>query len=150
VLVAVTPVLISISQGRLVTAAQSFGEGDCEAAVPEALDSASVLAVRPEPYEIVGYCQVQRGFPRQGVAAMEKAIDRDQNNWEYHYGLAVARGAAGLDPRPAAARARELNPSEFIVDELAKRLASAGPDDWPEEAERARTAIYESGLLSLP
>ena len=150
VLVAVTPVLIAISQGRLVSAAQSFGTGDCEAAVPEALDAASVLAVRPEPYEIVGYCQVQRGFPRAGVAAMEKAVDRDEGNWEYHYGLAVARAAAGLDPRPAANRARELNPTEYIVREYARRLGEADPATWPGEADRARAEIYESGLLSLP
>ena len=150
VLVAVTPVLMAISQGRLVTAAASFGDGDCGAAVDEALEAASVLAVRPEPYEIVGYCQVQRGFPRQGVAAMEKAVDRDERNWEYQYGLAVARAAAGLDPRAAAARAKQLNPREAIVDDLAKRLRTADPSAWPDEAERARTAIYESGLLSLP
>ena len=148
--IAATPVFVAISQNRLQTAAASFRSGDCARAVPEALHAASTLGMRPEPYEIVGFCQVRRGFGQQGVRAMEKAVDRDPRNWEYRYGLAVARGAAGLDPRPAARRAKELNPREPIVLAAVRRFESAGPSRWSAAAERARSDLYDSGLLSLP
>ena len=147
---AVTPVLLAISQGRLETAAASFGDGDCGAAIEEALDAADVLAVRPEPYEIIGYCQVRRGFGQQAVRAMQQAVDHDPNNWEYHYGLAVAQAAAGVDPRPEARRTRELNPLEPLVKELDEDLGRARPERWPAVAQAARVRMYESGLLSLP
>jgi hypothetical protein len=38
------------------------------------------------------------------------------------YGLAVLRGAAGLDPLPAARAARRLNPHEPLVGELFAEL----------------------------
>ncbi|HEX8066690.1 MAG TPA: O-antigen ligase family protein [Thermoleophilaceae bacterium] len=150
VAVAVTPVLLAISQNRLRDASRAFVAGDCPRAVDRALDTSSVLAVRPEPYAIVGYCQVRRGFGQQGVRAMEKAVDRDPGNWEYRYGLAVARGAAGLDPRPESRRALALNPREPIVRSAARRFERAGARSWPAAAEAARREIYESGLLSLP
>jgi O-antigen ligase len=147
---AVTPVLVTISQNRIQTAADSFAEGDCPRVISKSLDAAEVLAARPEPYAMVGYCQVRRGFGQQGVSAMEKAVDHDPDNWEYRYGLAVARGAAGLDPRPAAGRALALNPREPIVRDAQKRFARARPADWPRAAEQARRNIYASGLISLP
>lgn len=149
-LMAVTPVLISISQNRLVTATHQFNNANCGPAVKNALSASSLLAVRPEPYEVIGYCQVERGFALQATHAMEKAVELDPNNWEYAYGLAVARGAARLDPRAQAARAHRLNPLEPIAATAAKGYAGTDPGNWQHEAEVARIAIFNSGLLSLP
>ncbi len=56
-----------------------------------ALGAAEVLSPRPEPYAILGYCDVRLGVSRLGVQAMENAISRDPGNWEYHYGLALVQ-----------------------------------------------------------
>ena len=37
---------------------------------------------------------------------------RDPADWEYRYALALVRGAARRDPRPAAADALRLNPKQ--------------------------------------
>jgi len=130
-LLAVVPVRILLSQGALEQSAQAFERGDCRAAVDHALDATGALGSRPEPYAILGYCDVRLGLPRLGVQAMEKAIARDPGNWDYHYGLALTRGAAGLDPRPAAGRALQLNPRAGMVFTVARRFAEAdGPREW--------------------
>jgi hypothetical protein len=148
--VAVTPTLVTLSHNRIQIAADAFAAGDCPAAIDRSLDATSVLTARPEPYAMIGYCQARAGFGRQGVRAMEEAVERDPDNWEYRYGLAVARGVAGLDPRGAAAEALARNPREPIVRDARQRFQSGGPRSWPASAEKARKAIYESGLISLP
>jgi Flp pilus assembly protein TadD len=150
VLVAVTPVVIAISQSRLTTAARQFNHGHCGLAVKNALSASSMLAVRPEPYEIIGYCQMERGYPLQGTRAMRKAVQLDPNNWEYHYGLAVAQGATRTDPRREAARARALNPREDLTLTAVKGYSGTDPGQWQHEAESARIGLFNSGLLELP
>ena len=106
---AIVPALVLISQTRLDSSARAFTRGKCPEAVDHARSSSSALGMRPEPYEIIAFCELRVGAPERGIDAIEKAIDRDPNNWEYRYGLAIARGVAGLNPRPAARRALELN-----------------------------------------
>ena len=109
---AVVPALVLISQARLDDSLDHFKAGDCPAAIDSARDSNAVLGIRAEPYEIVGYCEMRDGSPRRAVVAMEKALDRDPDNWEYRYGLALARAVAGQDPRPDALIALRLNPRD--------------------------------------
>ena len=84
--------------------------------------------MRPEPHVLIGYCDVRLGRPRLAVRALRRAVELDPGNWEMHYGLALARGAAGLDPRPQARAAARLNPAE---DDLAVPLVAALDTESP-------------------
>jgi hypothetical protein len=141
-LLAVVPARIFLSQGALEESAQAFARGDCRAAVDGALDATAALDSRPEPYAILGYCDVRLGVSRLGVQAMENAVARDPGNWEYHYGLALVRGAAGLDPRPAVRRALELNPRSGMVIRAVRRFTEAeGPREWRRVALQASLPV---------
>lgn len=110
VLLAAIPAAVGLSQIHLTDATQAFEREDCPDAVDAAEASISVLDARPEPYEVLGYCGARAGRDRRAIAAFQDAIRLDGENWELHYGLALARAYAGEDPRPALARAARLNP----------------------------------------
>jgi hypothetical protein len=135
---AVTPALVWRSQEALAGSDAAFARGDCATAVDEALRSASFVAVRPEPYEILGYCDLRHGADGLAVAAMRKARARDPHDWRYAYGLALARAVAGEDPRPAARAALALDPREPEARTLARALRGAGdPAAWRAAGTRA-------------
>ncbi len=143
-LVAIVPALITVSQGKLTNATQAFlRSGDCRKAIAEAQSAESVLAVRPDPYRIEGYCQLRLGEMAQGVASMRKAVDQDPDNWEFRYSLAVAKAAAGLDPRPAAREALRLDPLSPITRELVASLGTSDPQGW----RRASRPLLRAPLL---
>jgi O-antigen ligase len=150
VVAAAAPALIAISQSRLRDSALAFHAGNCPTAISKALSSISTLSVRPEPYEVIGYCQLRAGHGQQAAEAMAKAVDRDPGFWEYRYGLAVARAAAGLDPRPAIRAAAERNPREPIVRQTLRAFDTSDPTLWARRADAARTRMLQSGLLQLP
>jgi len=138
-LVLLVPLSILRSQGPLQEAAQAWSRGDCATAIDRALASRDALGVRPEPYVLIGYCDVRLGRPKLAVRALERAVRLDPDNWEMHYGLALVRGAAGLDPRAQARDAARLNPSDS---DLATALVASfkGTDDpraWRQRALRA-------------
>ena len=116
-----------VSQHQLDDAADAFDSGDCAEATERATASIRTLEIRPEPYEALGFCDVREGFDRLGVAALERAVDRDPDNWEFRYGLAVVRGSAGLDPRPAARAALEQNPRDPLTRSLVRVRGHPGP-----------------------
>ena len=139
---AVTPALVAVSQSRLDDGARAFRQGDCSEAIDRALGAASVLRVRPEPYEILGLCDARRrGAGRLGVQMMEQAVARDPDNWEFHYGLALVRGAAQLDPRPAARAAHRLNPRGRLTRAALRRFDTTDPRKWERRARRARLSF---------
>lgn len=112
---AITPVVVAISQVRLESALTAFDANECPAAINSSLASLSALGVRPEPYEIIGYCDARFGEYKLAEEAMESAVSRDPENWEMHYGLALVRAAAGKNPMPELGEARRLNPLEPMV-----------------------------------
>jgi len=141
-ILAVTPALVATSQSRLNQAVHAFRQGDCDLAVDRALSSASVLRVRPEPYEIIALCDARRrGANRLGVQMMEEAVKRDPDNWEFTYGLALVRGAAGLDPRPAARRAYRLNPRSALTRDALRRFDTDDRRKWERRARTARLSF---------
>ena len=146
----VAPVLIIGSQGHINDAKQDlYHAANCKSATSEALSAISWLDVRPEPYEIIGFCDIQRGLPRLGVYAMEQAASVDPGSWEPYYALAIARAASGLDPRADAKRALRMNPLEPLTREEAKLFDSSNPAEWVNQASVVRAAALSSGDLSI-
>jgi hypothetical protein len=136
-LAALTPGTVALSQARLDSSVDALERGDCEQTERSARSSVSTLSARPEGHALLAYCASRRGDHRTAVARMELAVDRDPDHWEYLYGLALVRGAAGLDPRRAAREARRLNPLEGLTQFAVKRFDTADPRVW---RRRARSA----------
>jgi hypothetical protein len=126
----VTPALVAQSQGRLQESIRAFRAGDCTQAVDDALASNSALSVRPEPFLVLGFCDVRIGQPRLGVAAIQGAIKRDPDNWQYRYSLALVKAASGIDPRPDARQAARMNPLSQIARDALQRFDSDDPAVW--------------------
>ncbi len=135
---AVAPATVVASQAALDRGTRAFRAADCTGAVDGALDSIGALASRPEPYELLGYCNLRAGQDELGLAAMQAARRRDPENWEFAYGLAVAQALNRQDPRPAAALALRLNPLDVRAQELSKALQRGGPGRRARAAARAR------------
>ena len=95
VVVAILPASIAVSEARLERARAAYGQGNCGAAASEARASANALPSRAEPYELIGFCEIEAGRYRSATASMQAAADRDPQDWRYRFGLAVAKGAAG-------------------------------------------------------
>jgi O-antigen ligase len=139
---AVTPILNAIADARLRDSVAAFKVGDCDLAIDNALSATSALSARPEPYAILAFCDVRLGDDALAERMMRNAIDRDPDNWVYHYGLALVLGAQGKDPRDAIAEARRLNPREPRAIEAEEAFASTkDPQKWKRRALRARLPI---------
>ncbi len=137
-LLALVPARVWLSEGPLRESARAFARGDCATAIDRALDSSARLDVRPEPFILLGYCDVRVGRPDLAVRAMDNAVRKDPRNWEGHYGLGLVRAAAGLDPRPALLRAQRLNPLEGLVVRTMRLLDTDDPQEWRRRAPSAR------------
>jgi hypothetical protein len=68
-------------------------------------------------------------------------VARDPESWEPEYGLALVRGAAGRDPRPAIRRARALNPRSLLLVHAEEVLTGSDPRRWAREARRLALPI---------
>ncbi|HXC23877.1 MAG TPA: O-antigen ligase family protein, partial [Solirubrobacteraceae bacterium] len=143
------PVSIVGSQTRLGQAEHALYASDCASAAPDALASIGWLDVRPEPYEIVGFCDLERGQPHLAVAAMRAARGHDPGSWETYYALAIAQASAGLDPRANVARALRMNPREPLIREAARELRGSNPSEWVRHAPIVRAAALKSNHLSI-
>jgi hypothetical protein len=130
---AVAPAYVWLSQRQLDRASAAFAAGRCRPARSDALDSISILGVRPEPYEIVAYCDMRADMPQAALASVRRAISLDPGNWNYRYDLAVIRAAAGLDPRAAAYRAYVDDPLEPLTAQTWRSLSRGGPAHWQAE-----------------
>ena len=133
---AISPAAMWRSQTRLADAGQAFQRGDCTATVDAALDSLGAVGQRAEPWELIAYCDVRLGQPKLAIGAAEAAVRRDPDNWEYHYALALVRGAAREDPRQAAADALRLNPEQPEAQEAVKAFRTDRPAQWERRARR--------------
>jgi len=125
-LLAITPLLFARSQGPLERAQGAFARGDCRTAIDAALAATERFGVRPEPWEILGYCDARAGQYGLARRAMAAARARDPRNWQYAYGQAIVDGVSGRDPRPAAANALRENPDSVLARALVRNLARAG------------------------
>lgn len=126
----VTPALVAISQGKLDSSVRKFDEGNCGGASREALSAIHVLSVRPDPYQVIGFCDMIEGQDALAVSMLETAVKRDEGEWESWYGLAVVQAAAGQDPRAAALKADELAPNEPLAEEGNDLFTEGNPKIW--------------------
>jgi len=129
-LLAVAPALVWRSQVRVRQAVEALQAGDCLTAQKAALDATAALSARPEPFEVASYCAAASGRPVQAMRAIDAALRRDPGNWELHYASALIRGAAGIDPRPAARAALDRNPSQELTRNAVRAFAVGGPERW--------------------
>ena len=141
VLLAVTPALMFVSQNQLDRSVHAFKNGDCGESIDAALSSNRVLSVRPDPLELLAYCDVRVGRPELGIPAMESALDRDPHSWQLHYGLALVRAATKQNPRPEARHALRLNPRSPLTQDAVDAFRTNDPDKWRRRALRARLPI---------
>jgi hypothetical protein len=129
-LLAVAPAYMWLSQRRLNQANAAFAKGDCQSATRSALSSMSILGDRPEPYEVLAYCDIRRDMPNLAIASIRKAISLDPANWNFHYDLAVMQASAGRDPMPAARRALALDPREPLVENALQTFSADNRNEW--------------------
>jgi O-antigen ligase len=131
---AIIPARIAISQDRLNSAIDGMERGDCQTARAEARSALDAVEQRPTPYRVLSLCDMGQGRFPLAVVHAHQALDRDPNNWQLSYTLAVARASAGLDPSGPARRAATLNPSEQVATSAPARLDRKG-----------RRALQEAG-----
>ncbi|MEA2143188.1 MAG: hypothetical protein QOI64_1618 [Solirubrobacteraceae bacterium] len=130
----VVPARFYLSDLSLSDGERAFARGDCATALDRASDSIAILSARPEPYRLLGYCRATMGAPRLGVRALADAVRHDPDSWTTHFGLAVARAAAGMDPRPEARLARRLRPGERRTQDLLRLFDTEDPALWKRRA----------------
>ena len=126
-----------LSERPLRESERAFARGDCPRAVDRALDSTAVLGGRPQAYHLIGYCDISLGEPKLAVRALAAAVRNDPDKWATHYGLALTRAAAGLDPRPEARIARRLRPGEARSAALLRLFDTDDPSEWRRRALKA-------------
>jgi len=134
VLITIVPFKVLSSEAWLDRGRDAFARDACGPASNDAEQSLEALDSRPEPYELLGYCAIRDGDFEGAVAAMQKAIDRDPENWNFRYGLALAQGASGADPRPAAHAAAILNPLDPLVTTALEAFDTDRPELWERRA----------------
>ena len=145
VVVAVTASRIAVSDAQLTRGVTALNDGQCPAASADARASSSAVSSRPQPYAIVGYCDLYAESPEAAVLEMGKALQRDPANWLYHYGLAVAEAAAGRDPHPQLRQAERLDPREQILQDAAINFGGNSPRRWRWAASHAQMPVSMRG-----
>jgi O-Antigen ligase len=138
----VSPVLIALSQARIDSAVTELKKGDCAAASSDALAAVHLVSVRPDPYQLLGFCDSRIGQHQLAIQLLETAVDKDPKNWESFYGLALVEGAAEQDPRPAAREALRLAPNEPLARNVVARFRTSDPQVWRRRAIGARLPIF--------
>ncbi|HYF27019.1 MAG TPA: O-antigen ligase family protein [Baekduia sp.] len=142
VVVVLAPVRVARSQSHLDEAVAALRRGDCDAARQAAGAADGALPSRPEPTEVLGLCELRQDRPRAAEVHLREALEDDPRSWRLRYHLAVARAAAGRDPRAAARAALERNPREPVT-RLAVTLftRAQGPAGWRAAARVTRTLL---------
>jgi hypothetical protein len=147
----ILPVLIVGSQNRLDQAENALYEPtpDCATASTAARSANGWLDMRPEPFEILGFCDLREGRAADAVVHMRRAVHLDPGSWETYYALSIAQAAAGVNPMVAARRALRMNPLDPLTRQAVKELGSASPREWAGRSRVLRAAALASNQLSI-
>jgi O-antigen ligase/polysaccharide polymerase Wzy-like membrane protein len=135
---ALTPISLIRSESALREATRAFAARECPTAIDASLRSIGAVSQRPEPFEILGYCDLRLGARELGLRAFRSAVARDPDSWTPRYGLAVAKALTGQDPRPDAAAALRRNPQQPEARALVAALERGGRRRWAREAAKAQ------------
>jgi len=130
VVLALTPIAVVRSQRDLTQSLGALRARDCPAAVDAALASTQAMASRPEPLELLSYCNVRSGRNKLGLRTIAAAVRRDPGNWEFRYAQALVRAAAGVDPRSAAQAALRRNPRNRYAQDAVRRFRPSNRKRW--------------------
>jgi hypothetical protein len=136
--IAVVPAQIAIAQSHLHDSIDALNANSCSQARSDANDAISTIGIGPRPYEVLAMCAARAGNTDAAVREADTGVARDPDNWEPHYVLALAQGAAGADPSLQIAAAEKLNPRSQLLEEAAAELHHTPPKQW------------RSATLSLP
>jgi hypothetical protein len=131
--IGIAPGFVAVSQAYLDAGVQAYDNHDCATAIGDGRSASNAAGSRPEPHELVGYCELQTGAPAAARKEMLRAIALDPGNWEFHYALAVASAWTGRSPAAQLAIARRLDPHEALI-----KIAT---DDFRGATARARRHI---------
>jgi hypothetical protein len=137
-----TPALVAVSEGRMNESVRAVSAGDCGKAIDEALMSLDAVPVRPEPFLVLGVCDIRLGKPQLAERVMRRAVQLDPAGWEGWYGISLARASRGRDPMPALQRALRLNPRGALANKLETEFKWAAPSTWKRRAARARLFLF--------
>lgn len=137
----VVAVRTTLSDEHLDSAVAAFNAGECPAAVTEARATIAAVSSRPQPYQIIGLCDVVLDHPQPAVGLLNEAVARDPQSWLYQYSLAVAQAAAGQNPQPALQRAQALDPLEPMIETAAKTFSGNDPRRWEQAAPRVEMLV---------
>ncbi len=147
------PGTVALAQGRLDQARRAVHRDDCALARTQADAAQALLARLPGPYDVRARCAAAAGDWATAARELRGAIARDPGNWEYRYGLAIAEGVRGRDPRPALRAAHLRNPMDpRAATAVSRRLARGGPAAWRRWSRTARAAetVTEGGVAVSP
>jgi hypothetical protein len=108
--VAVFPVRMAVAQAHLQTSVDALNANACTRGQIDARSAISALDTGPRPYEVLAMCADRREEAQRAVAFARVAVSKDPDAWEPHYVLALAQGAAGIDPYHEARIADEFYP----------------------------------------
>ncbi len=142
--VVVIGVRSTLSDEHLVGSVAAFNAGNCPAAVTDARASISAMSSRPQPYQILGLCDVVSGRPRPAVGLLDQAVARDPQSWVFQYSLAIGQAAAGQSPWAALRRAELLDPLEPMLRAAAERLGANNPRRWERVAPQLEMLVTSS------
>ena len=82
---------------------------------------------------------------------MQQAVHYDPGSWETYYALALAQGASGIDPRPAAARALRMDPLEPLTGQEVSEFRTSSPTRMGQpRGQRARRRIGQRRSVDRP
>jgi O-antigen ligase/polysaccharide polymerase Wzy-like membrane protein len=142
-LLAGTPALFAYSQPPLDRAVSAFARRDCPTAIDAALTATERFGTRPEPWQVLGYCDARLGQYELARRAMDAARSRDPDNWQLAYGQAIVYGVSGLDARPYAAEALRLNPLDENARTLVRDLGRAKTEARRREVTVRAPVVFE-------
>jgi len=125
-----TPLAVARSQRDLDAATAAVTRGSCGSAIGHALASSDAMSSRPEPFQILAYCDSRLGRGALALDVARAAVRRDPNGWRVRYYLAIMQAREGEDPRPALRMAREMNPLSEFLKEVSSSFDTSRRETW--------------------